>query len=600
MHKVMSKVCSGTTRAAKKQTRITAVLKIVLFICVLPIISSCGTDTDTYPERPKKAPYYYNETSVTEMNQNAKIALRRAREKTGIEFVTVILNRIPDNISVQDYATGLFDKWKIGSNTNGRGVLLLFVVQTHTLKIEVSYELEGIFTDAFCSSFQPTVKSYYAGRYFGDVFCGLVECMERRILVEPNSEPEAILKGIASDPERLKSSEVFLSGGGGILDDEYFYDKDAKLAFIREIPAEKIREFDSRRDIDVVLTRYFKSLEEGINYPFLGILTGGSSMRRLEYPESAHFYRSRWKDCQNTFPYRIKYKGDLAAVRFQKQQSWPIFLRRTTDGFWKVDEARAWVSSWQDFAENKSGPWHRDHPWMFAFPEYKYKKSLCYVPGLLPASLSLRDEISRLEKAIKDKPQTASNYFKLADIFYWDCLWIAAAIDLVEKGLVLEPENVPYRWLAIFMRYRFPDPEPNAKHLEKLLEINPNDLEALDYYSRHHWFYTMDYKKAMRVLRILRDVEEKRTSSTKRFKWRLDSYKKNYWSQVAVDRNAMWRRWNYFCIFYLSYRRLSGVVILLLVSLVMAAWVIRYKLRAKTKHFKMKSQNRIISGEGME
>ena len=560
--------------------------KIALTICALFIISGCDRDKDIYPKRPRKSQYYYNETSITEMNQNARIALRRAREKTGIEFVTVILEKIPNTISVEKYAAGLFHKWKIGSKTEGKGVLLLFIEDTHTLKIEVSYELEGIFTDAFCSSFQPTVKSYYAGRYFGDVFCGLVECMVRRILIGEDVEPEATLKGLATDPELLKSSEFFLSGGGGIIDDEYFYEKDAKLSFIRDIPPEKVREFDCDRDIDVVLTRYFKSLEEGINYPFLGMLTEGSQMKRLEYPDSAHFYKSRWEDCREAFPYRIRYKGGLAAVRFKKTQSFPIFLRRTSDSFWKVDEARAWVSSWQDFAANKSGPYHSDHPWMFAFSEYKYRKSLCYVPGLLPVSLTLKEEISRLEKAIKEDSKNASNYFKLADIFYWDCLWISAAIDLVEGGLKLEPDNVPYRWLVIFMRYRFPDPEPNAHHLEKLLSINPDDLEALDYYSRHNWHYTMNYRKAMRILRRARHVEKKLTNSTKKSRWRLDSYKKNYWNQLAVDRNSLWRGWNYFYIFYLPYGGSSKMIIVLLVSLVVVIWTLKHSVKAKTKRFK--------------
>ena len=562
--------------------------RVVIPICILLIVSGGRENSvqNTYPKRPQKTPYFYNEISITEMNQNARIALRNARESTGIEFVTVILKKIPNDISVGEYAAGLFNKWRIGTRTEGKGVLLLFVEDTHTLKIEVSYELEGIFTDAFCSSFQPTVKSYYAGRYFGDVFCGLVECMERRILVGTDVEPTARLKGVCASPELLKSSEFFLSGGGGIIDDEYFYEKDTKLSFIRNIPPEKIREFDCDRNIDVVLTRYFKLLEEGINYPFLSILTEGSWMRRLEYPGSAHFYKCRWEDCREAFPYRIRYKGDLAAIRFQKAQSWPIFLRRTSDGFWKVDEARAWVSSWQSFSKNESGPWHRDHPWMFAFPEYKYKKSLCRVPDLLPASLTLKDEISKFEKAIKREPKNASNYFKLADIFYWDCLWICAAIDLVEKGLELEPDNIPYRWLVIFMRYRFPDPEPNAGHIEKLIKIDPDDLHALDYLSRHHWYYTMDYNKAMEVLRRAKKVEKNLMGGTKKFRWRLDSYKENYWNQVAVDRNSLWRRWNYFYIFYLPHGRLARWGGLLPIGLVIVIWIIKHRRKAGTKRLK--------------
>jgi hypothetical protein len=533
--------------------------KHILPIFALLFIYGCSRDEDIYPRRPKEAPYYYNETSITEMDQSARIDLKDARERTNIEFVTVVLKKIPSDMSIGEYASGLFDKWRIGSRTDGKGVLILFTEETHTLKIEVSYNLEGIFTDAYCSSFQPTVKSYYAGRYFGDVFGWLVECLERRILLGAEKESASMIGAPVTDPDLLKSSEVFLSGGGGIIDDEYYYEKDAKLSFIKALAAERLPEFEADEDVEVVLDRYFKSLEEGINYPFLGLLTEGSQYHHLEYPESEHFYKSRWEDCLQAFPYKVKYKGDLAAVRFQNNQSFPIFLRRDDDGLWRVDAARAWVSSWQDFMNNKSGPLHRDHPWMFAFPEEKSKKSLCNVPGLLPSSVNLRGEISRLEDAINKEPQNASNYFRLADIFYWDCLWVRSAIDLVEKGLELEPYNVPYRWLAIRMRYRFPCPEPNGKHLEKLLEINPDDVDALYRYSVHCWFYTMEYKKSMRFLRKIKDTERKLSI--------LLNFKHYYWKQVVVDKNVLWRTWNYFYIFYVSKKVLYGSITALLIVL---------------------------------
>jgi len=138
---------------------------IILVVISVTMSSGCGIfeqPDDTYPKRPKKTPYFYNETALTEVNQDICTELRRARKITGIEFVMVLVKKIPEHISVGTYASELFDKWKVGSETNGKGVLILFVDNTHTLKIEVSYDLEGIFTDAFCSSFQPTIKSYYA------------------------------------------------------------------------------------------------------------------------------------------------------------------------------------------------------------------------------------------------------------------------------------------------------------------------------------------------------------------------------------------------------------------------------------------------------
>jgi tetratricopeptide (TPR) repeat protein len=529
---------------------------IVLLVCIFFIPCGCNNSDDehAYPRRPKKSPYYYND-----------------------EFVTVILNSLPENVSLENYAATLFHRWKIGRNTNGKGVLLLFVSDTESLKIEVGYELEGVFTDAFCSSFQSTIKSYYAGRYFGDVFCWLVESMERRILWKQNDEDTEPMQAAIGSPAVLKSADIFLSGGGGIID-EYYYEKNAKLTFINEIPSEKVHEFDTDKDIDIVLERYFKSLEGGINYPFLGILTEGSQLKRLEYPESEHFYKSRWEDCQAAFPYQIEFQGDLAAVRFVYNQSFPVFFRRDGNGHWKIDETRAWVSSWQDFFANKSGPLHKDHPWMFAFLEHNQKKSLCNVPSLLPASTSVRDEIEKHKRKIEREPNNSSNYFELADILYWDCLWIAAAVDLTEKGLELEPQNVPYRWLAIFMRYRFPDPDPNINHLEKLLEIDPDDYDALEYYSRHHWYYIMDFRKSVKILQKLKTVEKESTNDTFKYRWLLNSYKKNYWNQINVDRNILYR-----CLHYLYIFHFYGLFIFVIMTVIIIGLIITGCMRKKAQ-----------------
>ena len=70
---------------ASNKKGMTTAMKMALFICVLLIIPAYGAGSVISLERPRKTPYYYNETSVTEMDQDARYSLRRARERTGIE-----------------------------------------------------------------------------------------------------------------------------------------------------------------------------------------------------------------------------------------------------------------------------------------------------------------------------------------------------------------------------------------------------------------------------------------------------------------------------------------------------------------------------------
>jgi uncharacterized protein len=50
--------------------------------------------------------------------------------------------------SIEEFATALEDKWKVGAKGTDRGVLMLFVMTPRRGRIEVGYGLEGILNDA--------------------------------------------------------------------------------------------------------------------------------------------------------------------------------------------------------------------------------------------------------------------------------------------------------------------------------------------------------------------------------------------------------------------------------------------------------------------
>ena len=50
--------------------------------------------------------------------------------------------------SIEDFATALEDKWKVGAKGTDRGVLMLFVMTPRRGRIEVGYGLEGVLNDA--------------------------------------------------------------------------------------------------------------------------------------------------------------------------------------------------------------------------------------------------------------------------------------------------------------------------------------------------------------------------------------------------------------------------------------------------------------------
>jgi uncharacterized protein len=64
------------------------------------------------------------------------------------QIAVVTVKTIDDDISIEEFATALQDKWKVGAKGTDRGVLMLFVMKPRRGRIEVGYGLEGILNDA--------------------------------------------------------------------------------------------------------------------------------------------------------------------------------------------------------------------------------------------------------------------------------------------------------------------------------------------------------------------------------------------------------------------------------------------------------------------
>ncbi|MBI4844888.1 MAG: TPM domain-containing protein [Candidatus Omnitrophica bacterium] len=518
-------------------------IKILFFFGCSLFLTACSKDA-IYPQRPIDHSYFYNETSLQQINGAVIVELKYAYKITGVEFALVMLKKNPSAMPVEEYAAGLFDAWRIGERNNGRGVLILFIEDVGTVKIEVGYAVEHIFTDTFCSNFQPTVKAYYNKRHFGDAFCGFIRWMYRRYMSKESADADELmqLRLFAKDREM---PEGFLSGGGGIVDSEYITDKKFKLSLIRDISKEEQEKYKSDKNIEIVIKRYFQSLEQGVNYPYLDILTKGSQMMRFEYPESMHFMRFIGREYAKALPYRIIENKQLALVRFKDDKALPLFMRKDSSGYWKLDIVKSWVFSYQDEQTRKIKPFVCEHAWMFGFPEYNCEDSLFNVPDLSP--LDIDKIIKKLEENIVLDPNNASNYFRLADIFYFEYYWINSAIDMTERGLLKDPNNLKYRWLAIVMHTRVDDFSQISKHYEAILNVIPDDFIALYRYSLFLW-NNLEYKKAIRLVKKAKIIS-KRAEERDFVRGLLEKYKNEFNGDISTGRNFFWKTCMYIYLF---------------------------------------------------
>src|SRR6266700_2566432 len=64
------------------------------------------------------------------------------------QIAVVTIKTLDNDQSIDEFATALEDKWKVGAKGTDRGVLMLVVMNPRKYRIEVGYGLEGILNDA--------------------------------------------------------------------------------------------------------------------------------------------------------------------------------------------------------------------------------------------------------------------------------------------------------------------------------------------------------------------------------------------------------------------------------------------------------------------
>src|SRR5262249_25571363 len=157
-----------------------------------------------------RPPYIFvNKTDAHRHDLAFKMSLKLAEKRSGIENALVVLKRLPPQRTIQQVAVELFQRWQIGRDRAGRGILYLYSEQENLFKIEVSYELEALFPDALCQQLEAAAQTYMLSEIPQDFVSELLITMNLRAkeggdAVSTGWQPPAWLK------------DVRFSGGAGV------------------------------------------------------------------------------------------------------------------------------------------------------------------------------------------------------------------------------------------------------------------------------------------------------------------------------------------------------------------------------------------------
>jgi uncharacterized protein len=103
---------------------------------------------------PPAPPQYFNDFAgvvppAVQVQLNNQLA--QFERETSNQVVVAIYPTMASDSSIEDYATRVYQAWHIGQRGKNNGALLLVFTQSHRMRIQTGYGLEGVLPDALCA-----------------------------------------------------------------------------------------------------------------------------------------------------------------------------------------------------------------------------------------------------------------------------------------------------------------------------------------------------------------------------------------------------------------------------------------------------------------
>ncbi len=117
---------------------------------ILLLVSSAWLYAEKVADLPQPTSYVSDFAAVLDAStrQSVEDVCLQADRQAHAQIAVVTIKALDDDQSIEEFASQLEDKWKVGTKGTDRGVLMVFVISPTRGRIEVGYGLEGILNDA--------------------------------------------------------------------------------------------------------------------------------------------------------------------------------------------------------------------------------------------------------------------------------------------------------------------------------------------------------------------------------------------------------------------------------------------------------------------
>ncbi len=448
----------------------------------------------TLEQRPQDDRFLFDYATILEhYEEGAHRYLRRIAERFHIEALIVTLPGLGAARTIQELAVDIVNQWEVGRDFEGRGLLLVLVAKQKQVKLEVGYELEDVFTDAFTGYVEDLqLKSYFLQQDMGTGLIAVIEELERRAQIKHQGDytPGTIAKLDAG----------LLAGGAGAQRQLTRYQREASSPSTTPLtpsagastPGQAWR---------IMLSKW---AGEGLHgkadiYTEMTKLAMGDQHHPDQRTKAA---LDHWQDAS----YQILQDGDHAIIYFGNKKGWnnaPFLFCNTPSG-WKFDivhQRRLVVM----------GP---NPVWMVEQGNYPYVHLLSKVRQSTGKDLPLsgddlyscaRDEefarqIRSLENDVKRRPDNFEVVMALARLNVIIGRRPNHVQPLLKRAKQLNPVHPePDRYSAIYNVNTFLQYKTALRDIEAYIEKRPDDVFGYNVKGFLH-YRLGDYQDSIDVL----------------------------------------------------------------------------------------------------
>ncbi|MEA3438112.1 MAG: TPM domain-containing protein, partial [Thermodesulfobacteriota bacterium] len=414
--------------------------------------------------------------------------LKGIKDRYEIESVIVSITSLDNIRTVEEAAVDILNNWKIGKDYNGRGIVLFFAEKEKEVKLEVSYELEDVFTDIFCGFVEDKqLRPYFLGEQLGTGLLAVMEEIENRAQIKHQG------KYTVNYISQL--DDTLLSGGAGAKRELLQFEKETVESSGALFPAGKT----PAQAWETLKNSWRKKARD----PNLGVYT---EITRLAYRDYLNLPDSRYNEDVKTYgrkSFEVIQNENYAVIFFGNKKGWenaPFLFCKTSDG-WQFDivHQRKYI---------RMGP---NPKWGIERTNQPYIDLLSKCPFWMGQDIPLQEQdiykviddkkiaeqVRRLEKEYKTNPGDIGLLIELGRLYTITSLGLKS-IPLLKKAKQLNPQNpLPYRYLAI----RYVDSTYQyGKAIEEMktyVKIKPDDVFGRNFLG-YLYFCRKKYNQAIK------------------------------------------------------------------------------------------------------